>query len=79
MENLKELAKYLPKDSRAMVHNFPTITLCTGPWHSSQLVDLFFFFSTDPGKHPFIAIPPCPQIFPTTLVRPVEPMSLNLS
>lgn len=44
MGNLKELAKYLPKDSRAMVHNFPTITLCTGPWHSSQLVDLFFFF-----------------------------------
>lgn len=51
MGNLKGLAKYLPKDSKAMVHNFPTITLCTGPWHSSQPVD--FFFSTDPGKHPF--------------------------
>lgn len=41
--NLNGLAKYLPKDSRAKVHNFPTIMLCTGPWHiSCQPVDFFF-------------------------------------
>lgn len=43
MVNLKGLAKYLPKDPRAMGHNFPTIMLSPGPWHlSSQPVDFFF-------------------------------------
>lgn len=31
MENLNGLVKYLPKHSRAKVHNFPTITLRTVP------------------------------------------------
>lgn len=78
MGNLKGLAKYLPKYSRAMVHGFPTIMLRTGPWHlSSQPAD--FFFSVLTLENIPSAIPPCPQIFPTTLVPPVEPMSLNIS
>lgn len=75
MGNLSGFAKYLLKYSRAKVHNFPTIMLCTVFRHiSCQPED---FFRTDPGKDP-LAIPPCPQIVPTTLVRPVKPIPLNL-
>lgn len=78
MGEFKGINQIFAKDSRAVVHNFPTIMLCPGPWHlSSQPVD--FFFSVLTLENIPSAISPCPQIFPTTLVRPAEPMSLNLS